>query len=149
FSTTRGPGTPKFDADELRRAELTLLEAQKKNQAPAVRHALGKVYLAKQQFDEAIREFDEDLKTDNNNAQLYSDLGAAWLEKGKIDRDGKEPGKGMEELGQAQENLSKAVELNPNLLEAHPASRGRLARVSEAGFDFPMGRRSTPEIKTP
>jgi CHAT domain-containing protein len=118
YSTTRGPGTEKVDQDELRRAELTLLDAVKKNPTPAVHHGLGKVYLAKKDFDKAINEFDEALKGDPKNAQLYSDLGAAWLEKGKLDREGKEPGKGMEELGRSLENLNKALELNPTLLEA-------------------------------
>ncbi len=117
YTTTRGPGTEKIDQDELRRAELTLLNAREQNSTPAVRHALGKVYLAKKQFDKAIREFDDALKGDPKNAQLYSDLGAAWLEKGRIDR-GTDPGKGMEELGRSLENLNKALELDPNQLEA-------------------------------
>src|SRR6266550_9214329 len=87
YLTTRGPGAEKIDQDELRQAELTLLDAVKKNPTPAVHHGLGKVYLAKKDFDKAIKEFDEALKGDPKNAQLYSDLGAAWLEKGKIDVD--------------------------------------------------------------
>ncbi|MDX6403822.1 MAG: hypothetical protein QOH70_1277 [Blastocatellia bacterium] len=125
YSTTRGPGTEKIDQEELRLAELTLLDALKRNPTPSAHHALGKVYLAKKQFDDAIKHFDEALKGDPKNAQVYSDLGAAWLEKGKIDLDkGKaEPassasGKGLEELGRSLENLNKALELNPNLLEA-------------------------------
>ena len=70
---------------DLQRAELTLLDALHNKPTPAVHHALGKVYLAKKQFDDAIKEFDEALKGDPKNAKLYSDLGAAWLEKGKID----------------------------------------------------------------
>jgi CHAT domain-containing protein len=125
YSITRGPGTDKIDQDELRRAELTFLDAVKKNPTPAVHHGLGKVFLAKKDFDKAIKEFDEALKGDPRNAQLYSDLGVVWLEKGKIDLDkGKaEPtspaaGKGMEELGRSLENLNKALELDPNMLEA-------------------------------
>ena len=118
FVTTRGPGTAKFNESELRRAELTLLDALSKNPTPAVHHALGKVYVAKNQFDDAIKEFDEALKNDPKNAQLYSDLGAAWLEKGKIERTGPEPGKGLEDLARSLEKLDQALELNPNLLEA-------------------------------
>lgn len=117
YIATRGPGTEKIDQNELRRAELTLLEALKENPTPAAHHALGKVYLAKKDFDKAIEQFDQALKGDPKNAQLYSDLGAAWLEKGKIDREGKEPGKGMEELGRSLQNLTRALELDPNLLE--------------------------------
>src|SRR2546427_6989401 len=118
YVTTRGPGDEKIDQNQLRLAELTLLEASTKNPTPPVHHALGKVYLAKRQFDDAIEDLDKALKGDPRNAQIYSDLGAAWLEKGKLDLEGKEPGKGMEELGRSLENLTKALELNPNLLEA-------------------------------
>src|ERR1041385_6379761 len=116
YSTTRGPGTERVDQNELRRAELTLLEALNKEPSPQVQHALGKVYLAKGQFDDAIKQFEEALKA-QPNAQLYSDLGAAWFEKGKADLN-QDPGKAMEELGRSNENLTKALELNPNALEA-------------------------------
>jgi CHAT domain-containing protein/Flp pilus assembly protein TadD len=119
YVTTRGPGDEKIDQNELALAELTLRAELKKNATPSVRHALGKVFLAKKEFDAAIEQFDEAVKGDPRNARLYSDLGAAWLEKGKVDRDGKDPGKGMEEFGRALEYLNKALELNPNLLEAH------------------------------
>jgi CHAT domain-containing protein len=118
YLTTRGREPDKIDQDALRRAELTLLDAVKKNPTPAVHHGLGKVYLAKREFDKAIEEFDEGLKGDSKNAQIYSDLGAAWLEKGKIDREGKEPGQGMEELGRSLENLNNALQLDGSLLEA-------------------------------
>jgi CHAT domain-containing protein len=118
YLTTRGPGAEKIDQDELRRAELTLLDAVKKNPTPAVHHGLGKVYLAKKEFDRAIEQFDEAHKGDPKNAQLYSDLGAAWLEKGKNDREGKEPDKALEEFARSLENLNKALELDPSLLEA-------------------------------
>lgn len=118
YSTTRGPGTEKIDQDELRRAELTLLDTLKKSRTPAALHALGKVYLAKRDFEKAIEDFNEALKGDPKNAQLCSDLGAAWLEKGKVDRDGKEPGKSTEALSRSFEYLNKALTLDPNLLEA-------------------------------
>jgi tetratricopeptide (TPR) repeat protein len=123
YLTTRGAGSEKVDQNELRRAELTLLDAR--SPTPRVYHALGKVYLAQRDFDKAIEQFDEALKGDSKNAQIYSDLGAAYLEKGKIDLEkGKtepassEAGKGMEELGRSLENLKRAIELNANLLEA-------------------------------
>jgi CHAT domain-containing protein len=119
FNNTRGAGeTSNIDQESLRLAELRLLEAKDRNPTPATRYALGKVYLAKKEFDKAIEQFDEALKGDPDNAQIYSDLGAAWLEKGKIDQGGKEPGKGIEEFGRSLEHLNKALELNPNLLEA-------------------------------
>jgi CHAT domain-containing protein len=118
YVTTRGPGDERVDQNELRLAELTLLEASTKNPTPAIHHALGKVYLAKKEFDKAIEQFNEALRADTKNAQLYSDLGAAWLEKGKYDTDRNEQGKSIEEFGRSLENLTKATELNGNLLEA-------------------------------
>lgn len=118
FVSTRGPGDEKFDKNELALAELMLRQELKNRPTPAARHAVGKVFLAKKDFDEAIKQFDEALKEDPRNAQLYSDLGAAWLEKGKIDREDKESGKGIEGLARSSENLNKALELDPNLLEA-------------------------------
>ncbi|HKP37845.1 MAG TPA: CHAT domain-containing protein [Pyrinomonadaceae bacterium] len=117
YLPTRG-GDEKVDQSELRRAELTLLEEFNKNPTPAVRHALGRVYLAKKEFDKAIEKFDEALKGDSNNAQIHSDLGAAWLEKGKIDRQGSEPGKGLDDFGRSLASLQQALTLNPDMLEA-------------------------------
>lgn len=118
FVATRGPGTERVNEDELRRAELTLLDAQKQNATPAVQHALGRVYLAKKDFDKAIDLLNLALKSDQSNAQLNSDLGAAWLEKGKADRDTKGAGTSLADFGQSLENLNKALAINPNLLEA-------------------------------
>jgi CHAT domain-containing protein/tetratricopeptide (TPR) repeat protein len=125
FVTTRGPGTARFNESELRRAELTLLEALSKKPTLAGHHALGKVYLAKSEFDPAIQEFEEALKGDPNNAQIYADLGAAYLEKGKeelakgkSDQSSSEAGKGFQYLARSLSSLSKALEHDPNLLEA-------------------------------
>ena len=118
FVVSRGPEPDKVNQKELNRAELTLLEALKNNPSSAVHHGLGKVYLAKRQFDNAIEQFDSAVKDDPNNAQLYADLGAAWLEKGKLNLERTEPGKGMAESGRGLENINKVLGLNPNSLEA-------------------------------
>ncbi|MDX6289476.1 MAG: hypothetical protein QOH42_1275, partial [Blastocatellia bacterium] len=77
YSATRGVGNEKVDQNELSRAELWLQEALKKNPTPAVHHGLGNLYLAKRDYDRAIENFEEALKGEPRNAQLYSDLGAA------------------------------------------------------------------------
>ena len=118
YVVTRGPGDERIDRNKLSRAELTLLNELETKPSPAVHHALCKVYLAKKDFEKAIDEFNESLKGDPNNAQTYSDLGAAWLEKGKLTRDGQDSGKSLAELGVSLENLNKALAKNPNLLEA-------------------------------
>ena len=118
FVISRGLAEEKVDQKQLSRAELTLLDALTAHPSPEVHHALGKVYLAKKEFDKAIEQFDTAIKSDPNSAQLYADLGAAWLEKGKVDTQGADSGKGMAELGRALENLNKALGINPNSLEA-------------------------------
>ena len=122
FVTTRSPDTNNVNEPERRRAEFILLEALNKTPNAEVRHALGKVYLAKKDPDRAIELFEAALKTDPNNAQIYADLGAAWLEKGKSKLDGTAPnsesGKGMEELGRSLGYLNKALEIDNTSLEA-------------------------------
>lgn len=125
YSTTRGPGTDRVDQDELQLAELTLREALKTNPTPALHHGLGEVLLAKKEFDDAIKQFDAALKADPNNAQLYNDLGVAWLEKGKRDLDtaqtdpnGPAAGQAVMELAKSLEYLNKALNHAGNLPEA-------------------------------
>ncbi|HVQ39170.1 MAG TPA: tetratricopeptide repeat protein, partial [Pyrinomonadaceae bacterium] len=125
FVALRGTEPPNVNEAERQRAELTLLDALNKAPTPFIRHALGKVYLAKNDFDRAKAQFEEALRSDSNNPLIYADLGAAYLEKGKreiergkSDKSTLETGKGLEDLGRSLENLSKALSLRPGLLEA-------------------------------
>ncbi len=116
FSQTRG-GPERVDLVARKRAEAMLSAAAEKANA-AAHHALGEAYLARKQFDDAIKEFEEALRGDPRNASLYSDLGVAWLEKGKLEAERQEQGKSAEPLNRGFEYLTKAVELNADLLEA-------------------------------
>ncbi len=118
FIVTRGSEAGKADENELRRAELTLLDALTHNPTPTAYHALGKVYLAKKDFDKAIENFDKALQADPKNAKLLSDLGASWLEKGKFEQNETKPGQNFEDYARSLEYISRALEVNPNLLEA-------------------------------
>lgn len=125
FSVMRGAEPERVDSLARDRAERILLDAVHNKPGAESSHALGKLYLAKKDFDRAIAKFEEGLRADPNNAQIYADLGAALLEKGKLelergksDRSSSEAGKGLEDLGRSLENLNKALALNPNLLEA-------------------------------
>src|SRR5581483_212121 len=82
-SVTRGgqPGSFDYVARD-RAAALIQVEAVDHPGAESY-HNLGLLYLAKDEFDKAIDQFEKALKLDGNNAQLHSDYGAALLEKGK------------------------------------------------------------------
>ena len=112
---TRGDEA-KVDRVALNRAERILLDEVSEHPSSASHHALGRLYLAEQEFDDAIIQFEEALKTDPNNAQLHSDYGAALLEKGRADI--ARSGLAIEDLGRALEHLDRAVELDASLLEA-------------------------------
>ena len=99
-------GAAQIQNAEQRRAELILLEARVKQPAAEVFHALGQFYITQGDFDKAIRELEEAVKTDSTNALFLSDLGAAWLEKGKRDlhKDAGDP-----TVGSSLEALSKSL----------------------------------------
>lgn len=115
--TLRGNADGKIDSKSRERAELILRNAEHENPGPAASHALGKLYLSQQKFDQAISEFEKALKSDANDPQIQSDLGAAWLEKGKSDS-AHDEGKSFEYFAQGLEHINKALELNGSLLEA-------------------------------
>jgi len=104
FNATRGTAGDDRAADELRLAQLHLQQAVKDQPTPEAHHALGKVYLAQGKFDEAIREFEQSLSGGSNGAQIYNDLGAAWLEKRDYSR--------------SLDSFNKALQLDGNSLEA-------------------------------
>lgn len=103
FEQTRGSDDDPTK-DQLRRAELHLVQALKDEPTPEAHHVLGKAYLAQRKFDEAIREFEQSLNGNQNQAQVYNDLGVAWLEKGDFKR--------------SLDSFNKALQLDGNLLEA-------------------------------
>lgn len=124
FAGTRGSGS-NVDQAELDQAHASLRTLVNNKPTSAARHALGKVYLAKKEFDKAIDQFEQALKDDQNNAQIHADLGAALLEKGKLqveraktDNKDAESGKGAESFARSLEQLNTAVKLDGNLLEA-------------------------------
>ena len=118
FVTTRGPGTGNINETELRRAELLLLAAIAENPTPQLHHTLGKVYLSKKDFDRAITHFDEAATGDSQNAQLFSDLGVAYLERAKSRNEQRDSDSGkLQDLARSLGALNKALDLSPNQLE--------------------------------
>ena len=123
FVSTRGAPVP-VNTLERDRAERFLQDAVDDHPNAASYHALGKYYLWQKDLDKGIHYFEEAQKADPNNAQVYADLGAAYLEKGKkeidaaqTEKDQPTSGAGMEDLARSQQNLNKALELDRNLLE--------------------------------
>ncbi len=70
------------------------------------------------EFDKAIFQFEEALKTTSNDAKLHSDLGAALFEKGKLERVSDQSGRSETTLASSLEHLKRALELDDSLLEA-------------------------------
>ncbi|CAN5122903.1 hypothetical protein BH20ACI1_BH20ACI1_07670 [soil metagenome] len=95
-------------------AKSRAVEAVLKNETAENLHALGRVYLAEQNFDEAVKQFEKALKKNPNIAQLHNDLGVALMEKAKQKEEGK-----LELFAKANEEFVNAIELDKNLLEAY------------------------------
>jgi tetratricopeptide (TPR) repeat protein len=97
----------------LRRAQTFLGEAEKEQADADSAHGLGKLYLLQKDYDKAIEYLQKAAKADTNNAQIYSDLGAAYLEKGRLGQDAS-----TENLSRSLEYLKQALAIEPNLIEA-------------------------------
>lgn len=118
FPTTRGGGVSRVDERVLDHSGLLLLRAVNQMPDPAALHALGRYYLTKKEFEKAVQQFEEALKAAPQVAQLHADLGAALLEKAKADRARGETGLSGAEFGRSLEELTRALALDPSLLEA-------------------------------
>lgn len=115
---TRGTGDVRIDVPARERAEHFLRYAEKDEPGAESGHALGLFYLTDKKFDQAIEQFKKALELNPNDAQIHSDLGAALLERGKLYKLNGEEGKSLESLAESLEHLNRALELNPDLLEA-------------------------------
>jgi tetratricopeptide (TPR) repeat protein len=82
----------------------------------AAHHAIGRLYLARKNFEDAIAEFEAALKTAPNNARIHSDLGAALMEKSELESSGKS-GRDPRTIDRSLEHLNRAIELDDSLLE--------------------------------
>ena len=107
------------------RAQALLTDAVNKRANADSQHGLGKFYLYQRNPDKAIEYLEQAKQADGKNAQILADLGAAYLERGKLELEGASSdasnvkrGKGVEDLARSLEYINQALELNPNLLEA-------------------------------
>jgi len=125
YSTTRGASDNDERKDQLRLAELHLAEAVRTKPTPEAHHALGKVYVAQGRSDDAIKEFEQSLSGGKNQAQIYNDLGVAWLQNGDFNR--------------SIDSFNKALQLDNNLLEAlfnRALAYEKQSRFDEAKADW-------------
>lgn len=117
YSITRGGNSAVADDNARRLADTYLLGAAKDAVNAEAHHALGLLYLAEKNFDKALQEFNFSLKLSPDNAKLYSDLGALYLEMNKkavLDQDRAHT---LEYLDQSLKHLEKAITLDPKLPE--------------------------------
>ena len=111
----RGDGKANLDDTRLAEAELIALKEERENPGAPAFHTLGRVYLAGQKFDKAIEWLDKAAQAQPEDAGVQSDLGAAFLEKGKQETD---PTKRAEAMIKSLAHLEKALQLDESLLEA-------------------------------
>jgi len=116
FTTTRGE-KEEMNSETLLSAERTLLDAVINDKSARNRHALGRFYLAKGKFEDAIGQLEEAKKLAPDNARILSDLGTAYLEKSRTIPD-EQGGQQLKMRAMALEEFEKAVEADPKMPEA-------------------------------
>ncbi len=118
--STRGNASDKFNYTARDRAERLLQDAANEQRSAPALHALGLLYLAKRQYEQAVEQLQAALKLSPNDAPLLSDLGAAFMERGNSElRDNDAAGgKGLSDFALSLEQLNHALEIDPKLLDA-------------------------------
>lgn len=116
FSQMRG-SKKENDSIELTLAERYLLEAVKNRPNADSYYAIGKFYLAKNNFDKAIEYFKQSQNINADNPKLNNDFGVVYLEKGKSDSLSGEKGKAAIEFNQSLEFFNKSLTQKPNAPE--------------------------------
>lgn len=121
--------------DERKSAEFTMRDQAARlllgevNDHPGARsrQALGNLYLLEGKTDEAIKQLEEALKADLNNARIHNDLGAALMELGKTqsnraitdkDEAKRAQGESLILFGRANEHFSLAFKTDRTLIES-------------------------------
>lgn len=112
---SRQRGAEQADSVQRDAARGFLARAVAERPSAESHHALGQFYLADRQFDRAVQQFKAALALDPRDARIHSDLGAALLEKGKLDDAARE---GAGEFAESLEHLNEALRLDGSLAGA-------------------------------
>ena len=112
---TRGGEQEKFDYVARDRARALIQSEAAEHPGARSYHDLGRFYLAQHEFDKAIDQFENALKEAPNNAQIHSDLGAAYMERALVDQDNPNTG----DLARSLEQLNRAIAIDNSLLAAY------------------------------
>jgi len=105
------------DKISLANAEIYLLNAVNAKPGPDSYYALGQLYMAKREFDNAIELFNRALEGDPKNAKLHNDLGAALMQRAEASQqqsaDSSQP-----DFDESLKHLNQALALDDSLLPA-------------------------------
>lgn len=101
------------DRSRLRLIENNLIEAAQKSPNAQTLHALGVFQLTQRKYTDAIEELKEASKSDDRDARIHNDLGAAYFEQAQTSAKGR-----LENLTRALEEFTRATELDAGSLEA-------------------------------
>lgn len=118
-TVTRGNATPAVTDDLARRsAENHLIDAARQKPGSESHHALGLLFLAEKNFDQALENFNLALNLTPDDAGLNTDIGAVYLEKAAQAEEKKDSGEKQKNLARALKHFDRALEINPALPEA-------------------------------
>ena len=98
-------------------ASTLLLKSVRDKPTAASHHALAKYYAMLHQFDEAEKEFAAALALAPGDAKIHNDFGATLLEEAQRQASNKSNSQ-LELYGRSLQEVEKAIELDPSLLEA-------------------------------
>lgn len=115
YNKTRDQNKIKVSIVDENRAERISLDEVSENPTAENQHLLGRVYLAKREFEKALQLLEEAQKKAPQDPEILSDIGAVYLEKSKIAPKGDEK---LVMVANAIENFDKALAIKPDLLPA-------------------------------
>lgn len=112
-------GTPRVNYVQHELAAELLRKAVTDKPSAGTHRALGQYYLTERQFDKAIDQFNAALALDPNDAKSHINLGAALLEKGKLNSGSTDASNAVESFARSLEHLNKGLEIDSSAPEAY------------------------------